>query len=51
LKGGQDFDFEQMKHFLPQAKVPICPLAGNYLPLADNVLCSAHGVNLKGCGK
>jgi peroxiredoxin len=51
LKGGQDFDFEQMKQFLPQGKQPSCPLAGNYLPLADNVLCSAHGVNLKGCGK
>jgi peroxiredoxin len=51
LKGGQDFDFEQMKQFLPQGKQPSCPLAGNYLPLADNVLCSAHGINLKGCGK
>ena len=51
LKGGQDFDFEQMKQFLPDVKLPRCPLEGNYLPLGDDVLCSAHGVNLKGCGK
>jgi len=51
LKGGQDFDFEQMKQFLPEGKLLVCPLGGNYLPLGDNVLCSAHGVNLKGCGK
>jgi hypothetical protein len=51
LTGGQDFDFEHMKQFLPDGKIPTCPLGGNYLPLGDNVLCSAHGVNLKGCGK
>ena len=49
--GGQDFDFEHMKQFLPDGKIPTCPLGGNYLPLGDNVLCSVHGVNLKGCGK
>jgi peroxiredoxin len=51
LKGGQDFDYEKMKQFLPDAKLPRCPLEGNYLPLGDDVLCSAHGVNLKGCNK
>jgi hypothetical protein len=51
LKEVQSFDFEQMKQFLPEAKLPRCPLEGNYLPLGDDVLCSAHGVNMKGCGK
>ncbi|MCX5895267.1 MAG: TlpA disulfide reductase family protein [Proteobacteria bacterium] len=48
---GTDFDFEHMKKYLPDGNRPVCPLAGNYLPLGENILCSAHGINLKGCGK
>ncbi len=51
LVSGQVFDFEHMKPFLPEAKLPACPLGGGYLPMGDNVLCSTHGINVKGCGK
>ncbi len=51
LVGGQAFDFDHMKKYLPEEKLPVCPLGGNYVPMGDNVLCSAHGINIKGCGK
>ncbi len=48
---GTAINFEGMKKYLPQGAIPICPLAGNYLPMGDTILCSAHGINMKGCGK
>ena len=51
LRNGTEIDFEQMKNYLPGGAIPACPLGEKYLPMGDTILCSGHGINLKGCGK
>jgi len=51
VMNGTGIDFEHMKKYLPAGAVPICPLGGSYLPMGDAILCSAHGLNMKGCKK
>ena len=51
LRSGTEIDFEQMKKFLPGGVIPVCPLKEKYLPMGEVILCSAHGINLKGCKK
>ncbi|MDH7500104.1 MAG: redoxin family protein [candidate division NC10 bacterium] len=48
-KGEWEYDPEVVAEYLPEKKLPLCPLEGMYAEFEDDILCSYHGLNLKGC--
>jgi len=48
-KGKWEYDPEVIAPFLPDKKFPLCPLEGVYVEYEGDVLCSYHGINLRGC--
>lgn len=48
-KGEWEFDQDAIARFLPDKKFPLCPLEGMYVEYEGDVLCSYHGLNLRGC--
>jgi len=48
-KGEWEFDPEEVARFLPEGRLPLCPLEGMYTEFDGEILCSYHGLNLAGC--
>jgi peroxiredoxin len=48
-KGEWEYDPDVIAPFLPDKKFPVCPLEGLYVEYEGDVLCSYHGINLRGC--
>ena len=47
--GEWEFDLEAIIPYLPEKKMPLCPLEGMYVEYEGDILCSYHGLNLDGC--
>jgi peroxiredoxin len=48
-KGEWEYDPDVIAQFLPDKKLPLCPLEGIYVEYEGDILCSYHGINLRGC--
>ena len=47
--GEWEYDPEVISQYLPEKKLPLCPLEGMYVEHEGDILCTYHGLNLGEC--